>query len=86
MEDHLIVCYSITCAQRSAQILQNAGIRNHMLRLPAGAARKGCGYAVQVAKGDVWRAMHLLKQQHITGISLMKRVGVEYAEVPYDIL
>lgn len=86
MEDYLIVCYSITCAQRTSRVLQNAGIPNHMVHLPAGAARKGCGYAVQVAQGNVWRAMHLLKQQRLGDISLLRRTADGYTEVAYDIL
>jgi len=44
----LIVCRSVTYAQRAAHILTKAGLRAAGKRLPAVLPETGCGHAVRV--------------------------------------
>lgn len=49
MNFDLIVCRSLTYAQRTSVVLEREGISNHVLRTPAHLSDKGCGYAVKIS-------------------------------------
>ena len=50
MKEILIVCRSITYAQRASRAIGRVGVSHQILRLPAGVVNSGCGYAVRVRK------------------------------------
>ena len=47
MHENLIICKSITYAQRISRILQYAGIGNQITRIPTRFLKSGCGYGVR---------------------------------------
>ena len=53
MSHYLMICRSITYAQRASRALQRAGISNGIARVPAGMVRSGCGYAVRIREEDL---------------------------------
>ena len=51
---YLIVCRSLTYAQRTASALERAGITAHILRSPKMISGKGCSHSVKVS--ERWRS------------------------------
>ena len=47
---YLIVCRSLTYAQRTASVLERAGITARILRSPKSIAGDGCSHAVHVSE------------------------------------
>ena len=50
MSRYLILCKSLTHAQRSARLLERAGITATVIRSESGLSPKGCRYAVQLQR------------------------------------
>ena len=81
MEYYLIVCRSITQAQRAGRLLAAAGVTFRIFRSPAGLTERGCSYSLKVSQANGARALSLLREG---GIRPMKTVAVargEYTEV-----
>ena len=47
---YLIVCRSLTYAQRTAAALERAGITAHILRSPKSIAGEGCSHSVKLSQ------------------------------------
>ena len=47
---YLIVCRSLTYAQRTASALERAGITAHILRSPKMISGEGCSHSVKVSE------------------------------------
>jgi rhodanese-related sulfurtransferase len=48
MQNYLLICRSVTFAQRTARTLELAGISGVVMRAPRGLARGGCSYCVRI--------------------------------------
>ena len=48
MLNYLLICHSITYAQRTAKALESVGIGAVVVRLPKNISIDGCGYCVRV--------------------------------------
>lgn len=59
---YLIVCRSLTLAQRTAAALERAGIGAHILRTPSQIAERGCGYSVKLSQKNLSQALVVLKR------------------------
>lgn len=59
---YLILCRSLTYAQRTAATLERAGITAHMLRSPKRVAGEGCGYSVKVSERNLAAALLALRR------------------------
>ena len=66
MLQYLIMCRSLTYAQRSARALERAGITAVVTRAPQGAATNGCAYCVKLSERRMPDALRVLKN---TGLS-----------------
>lgn len=60
MQYSLILCRSLTYAQRSARTLERAGITATVRKAPQGASDRGCTYAVKVRRDALHRAEQIL--------------------------
>ena len=58
----LIPCRSVTYAQRAVKMLQEAGYRASMRRLPADLPETGCGHAVRVERERAEDALSLMNK------------------------
>ena len=76
---YLIVCRSLTYAQRTASALERAGITAHILRSPRSISREGCSHSVKVAERNLADALTLLAR---AGLS-PKRVFVMSSDGSY---
>ena len=61
---YLILCRSLTYAQRTASVLERAGIAARVLRSPKSVAGEGCGYAVKVSERRLAEALVLAGEIH----------------------
>ena len=57
---YLIVCRSLTYAQRRTAALERAGITAHILRSPKVIDREGCSHSVKVSERNLADALTVL--------------------------
>ncbi len=74
MQYSLILCRSLTYAQRAAKTLERAGVTATVRNAPQGASDRGCTYAVKLRSASLDRALQLLKE---TGIPYGKRFHIQ---------
>ncbi len=63
---YLIICRSLTFAQRTAAALERAGITAHILRTPKVIAGSGCSHAVKISQRRLSEALVVLKRADLT--------------------
>ncbi len=63
MQNVLLMCRSLTYAQRTERLLERAGISGYIQRAPAGASKRGCGYCVRLRQAHLEWAMSVLEQE-----------------------
>lgn len=81
MKHYLIMCRSITSAQRAVRVLENELIHAAAVKAPKHLTRSGCGYAVRI-RSEAERAVRLLRRQEIAiGKIYLTDNGKEYREV-----
>lgn len=66
---YLIMCRSLTYAQRIQNALEKAGIPARLQRSPSELSQGGCGYAVKVPARHLARAMTVLRR---TGLPYLR--------------
>lgn len=59
---YLIICRSLTYAQRTARALERAGISVYITRTPRAIAGEGCSHAVKVSERRLSEAMRVLSR------------------------
>ena len=67
---YLILCRSLTYAQRTAAALERAGISAYILRSPKSIAGEGCSHSVKIAHRSLARAL-----------SVLERAGLEHKRI-----
>ena len=50
MKQYLIMCRSLTNAQKSVKLLERSGIFGSVVKAPGELSGKGCGYAVSLRR------------------------------------
>lgn len=66
MQKYILLCRSITHAQRLQATLERMGVRCRIERPPIGLSEKGCSYAVSLRPAYFMAAM-----QHLSGARLL---------------
>ncbi len=77
---YLIVCRSLTSAQRTAAALERAGITARILRSPKSVAGEGCSHSVKISQRRLPDALRVLER---AGLS-PKRVFITAGEGSYQ--
>ena len=79
---YLIMCRSLTYAQRAARALERAGITAPISKAPQNTTDRGCTYAVKISQNRISEATALLRHVGLgTGrVFLMQQDG-SYQEV-----
>ena len=85
MKEILIVCRSITYAQRASRAIGRVGVSHQILRLPAGVVNSGCGYAVRVRSSHLHAALHAMAQEGMQPSALFVWENGAYREVRHDL-
>ena len=81
MTQYLIMCRSLTYAQKSARLLERAGITAAVVKAPQNLSSGGCGYAVSVHRRQN-EAVAVLKSRNIPiGKIYVKNEYEHYREV-----
>lgn len=63
---YLIVCRSLTHAQRTASVLERVGIAAHVIRAPRGMDSGGCSHAVKIAEHRLGNALMVLRRAELS--------------------
>ena len=61
MINYLMICRSLTYAQKAAKVLERAGMTVSVTRTPPGISEKGCGYCIKVPERRLSQALVMLK-------------------------
>ena len=64
MKHYLIMCRSVTAAQRAARLLERSLIRAAVTKAPSSLTRSGCAYAVRL-HARIEEAVRLLRRNEI---------------------
>ena len=77
---YLIVCRSLTYAQRKARVLERAGISGYIMRAPKLISGEGCSHCVKVAERWLAPALKVLNREGLGP----KRVFLQNEEGSYS--
>ena len=81
MKHYLIMCRSVTAAQRAVRLLERSLIRAAVTKAPSHLTRSGCAYAVRL-RHKPEEAVRLLRKNEIDfGRIYATEDGKEYREV-----
>ena len=82
---YLIMCRSLTNAQRASAFLERKGINSTVIKAPQSLSAGGCGYALSIYK-HLEEATRLLRNNNLlSGKRYMRFENGEYVEVHDDI-
>ena len=82
MLQYLIMCRSLTYAQRAAKALERVGITAIVTRAPQGSSAKGCSYCVRVSEMRMPDALRVLKKSGLgPGRILLQQENSTFLEV-----
>ena len=60
---YLLICRSLTYAQRTAKALEHVGITAILTKVPMHISPDGCGYCVKVSSKNISNALIALKKR-----------------------
>ena len=72
---YLIMCRSLTVAQRSASILERKGINAAVVKAPQGLSTGGCGYAISLSRYYDEAVATLKNNKLLTGKRFVRTEG-----------
>lgn len=81
MTQYLIMCTSLTGAQRSQRLLENIGIAASVVKAPQGLNTRGCGYALSLYRRADEAVARLAAGGMLTGKVFRRGDRGEYVEV-----
>ena len=84
LEKHLIMCRSLTHAQRCQRFLERSGIPSALVKAPLPLTRTGCGYALILRRHGLDGARRLRAAGLLEGKVYVQN-GEEWSEAGYDL-
>jgi len=75
MSYYLLLCRSITYAQRMSRALERAGITARFFRPPMGLTDRGCSYAVRVGEQSLPAALDRLRSEGLLPMRIFHADG-----------
>ena len=82
---YLIMCRSLTNAQRSAAFLERKGISASVIKAPLGLNTSGCGYALSLYRYFDEASALLKSNKLLFGKRFVRNADGDYTEVRDDI-
>lgn len=76
---YLFICRSLTYAQRTARVLERAGMTGHVMRTPKLISKEGCNHCVKISEQKLTDALKLLQREGMTP----KQVYLQNADGAY---
>ena len=80
MMQYLIMCPTLTWAQRTQRTLERAGLSASVVKAPQCLSARGCGYAVSIRRREKEAAALLKDSGYISGKIYVREDGGEYTE------
>ena len=65
MVHYLIMCRSLTYAQKTARIIERAGISALIMRAPKAISQEGCAYCVKISQRRMPHALEALRRGNV---------------------
>lgn len=62
MPQYLLLCRSLTYAQRASRLLERSGITAIITRVPREAVDSGCNYSIKVSERRLTSALRILNE------------------------
>ena len=84
MEKYLIMCRTMTHAQRSQHLLERSGIMSSLIKAPVALTRSGCGYAL-VLRRHGREGIQLLKEAALLSGRVYEKIDEDWREVTNDL-
>ena len=81
MTQYLIMCRSLTNAQKSVKLLERNGIFGNVIKAPHELSGRGCGYAVSLHRSIEAAIAILKKNDLISGKVFVRDENDNYSEV-----
>ena len=81
MTQYLIMCPSLTTAQRSQKLLERSGISAALVKAPQGLNTLGCGYALSLYRNFSEAVSMLKRSGMLKGKLFSREQNGEYIEV-----
>ncbi|MGI5977452.1 MAG: DUF3343 domain-containing protein [Candidatus Limivicinus sp.] len=81
MTRYIILCRSLTYAQRAQKLLEHRGFTAELMRSPQKLNENGCGYCLNVHKYGIEAAELLKKENLLSGKVYKMQENGEYAGV-----
>lgn len=81
MIQYLIMCPSLTAAQRSQKLLEHSGISTALVKAPQGLNTLGCGYALSLYKNFSEAVSMLSRNGMLRGKLFQREQNGDYTEV-----
>ena len=75
---YLIMCLSLTYAQRIANALESAGVGARIPRSPAEISPSGCSYSVRLSARSLTKAMTVLKHTRLPYLGIYVGSAAEH--------
>lgn len=75
MPYYLLLCRSITHAQRMSRALERAGLTARFFRPPMGLTDRGCSYAVRVGEDALPAALERLRAENLLPMRIFYSAG-----------
>lgn len=63
MHQYLLLCRSLTYAQRASRVLERKGITATITKVPKSVSGQGCGYCVKVLEKNLAQALSALRDE-----------------------
>ncbi len=60
MHHYLLLCRSLTYAQRASRTLEHAGVTATVTKVPKSVSGQGCGYCVKVSEKNLAKSLSAL--------------------------
>ncbi len=84
MEKVLILCRSMTHAQRSQRLLERNGIVSSLVKAPVNLTRSGCGYALILRRHGA-EGIRILKDADMLSGKIYEKNNDDWREVASDL-
>lgn len=81
MTQYLIMCPSLTAAQRAQKLLERSGIYAALVKAPQGLNTLGCGYSLSLYKNFAESVSILKKNGMLKGKLFSREQNGDYVEV-----
>lgn len=78
---YILMCRSLTLAQRAARALQRGGVFASVTKAPQSANPGGCTYGVKIAQRNLSAAQALLERAEIHVEKVLEQTGATDREV-----